>query len=549
MVDHFQDKFNRTDQLTLSTTTYEVPCGQVALFDESVLPIAESVTGQSPFGPGVDEKTQVLYQENQLDLADQVVRAVWGHDDVTPADVSTPPSFTILARMTKDPLLLDLGGDEEPFCYDQGYGARVTCPLDGSAPILKIVKFQADRRAPGLNRPASAEPDGAIVLATHTLASDEMTIDASWNQQGNFPYRGFWQDMRFRVRQGDDQVVLEIYLNNRFLNSPILSYTDQQDPVWSVIGKPGFEFISAVLNNQPEGASPFEQSAKALMRCTLFEVFTIKEIRKPSRVTPSNHWTYERVTERVITLVEKNGDAKFTATLADANKFSTYLDFVHEAEMAIARKEGYWWWLARESKIYLVDEQEFYELPENLAELELLRPGNWSAPPIEEMERHLFFRRLGGITRTGGKPQVFVFAEDSPNNRRQIQVFPVPVLDSIQVASNSQEDAHLVAHYYARPIRPTEEQAGSLLPLIPQHHIDILTYAATAHGLLMDTDGNNTQFYVGAASEKLRDLRRENNRRLSTTQTVIRSAADVFTPNVTSRIPLLRATQLETLLI
>lgn len=537
MTDHFGDKFNRTDALALGSN-YTLPCGQAGIFDESVLPIAESVTGDSPFGPGIDEKTQVLYTADQLDSPNQIVRCVWGHDDVTPSGVDSPPSFTILARMTKDPLILNLGGNEEPFCYDQGYGLRVTCPLDGSAPVLKLVKFLTARRAPGLSRPSSSEPDGAIVLSSITLKSKHLNIDPDWSGSGNFPYRGRWQDMRLRLRYGDDQVILDAFLNDVHLNTPILTYTDRQDPVWSELGRPGFEFISARLTSQPAGASPFEESAKALMRCTLFSVSTITAIRRPVRVTPSNFWTYRRIVDRVVTLVEKNGDAKFTATLAGNAKIQTYLDFVIEAEQAICRKEGYWHWLQRRGRIYLQDGVQDYELPEDLAELKAVLPGTWNASPLSGLDEVRYLQVSNGNVLQGGMPAAYYMGEESVNARRVMRLIPVPSVDA-----DTDTDPYVELIYYARPVTPAFGDISETYPTIPQHHMDVLIYTATAHALLLDTDAQNTTFYVSAARAKMSELVRENNRLLGTQQLVMRSAADVGAQLL--QRPLTRATSLE----
>ncbi len=535
MTERFSDRFNREDSFSIGDG-YTIPCGDVAIFDESVLPRAESMTGESPFGPGIDQKVQVLYTGDTLDQENQIVRGVWGHDDVTPTGVDQPPSFTLLARMTKDPLIINLGGDEEPFCYDQGYGLRVTCPLDGSAPVLKIIKYLTARRAPGLNRPSSTEVDGAQVLASITLQSTNLNVDPDWDGTGNFPYKGRWQDMRLRIRLGDDKAVLDAYLNDVNLNTPVLSYTDQEDPVWSEVGRPGFEFISARLTDQPDGASPFEESAFALMRCTLFSVNTITVVRRPVKVTPSNHWTYDRIISRVITHVEKNGDAKFTASLAGNAKLQTYLDFIIESELAICRKEGYWHWLARRSRLYLSDGIDTYEMPEDLAELQSIQPGSWNAEPLVGLDEVRFKQKAGGIVPQGGFPRAYYFSEETVNARRSVTMFPNP---SIEEGTQ----AYVDIVYYGRPVPPAFEDISSTYPTIPQHHMDVLIYTAAAHALLLDTDPQNTQFYVAAARSKLAELVRENNRLLGTKQLLMQSAADIGAQFL--QRPLTRATSLE----
>lgn len=546
MTEAFQDKFNRSDGVI--GTGYTVPCGEVRLFDEAILPVdVDTLAGGTELLDTPLQRTQVIYTGQVLDSPDQVIRTVWGHDNVIPAGVDTAPSFTILARATKDPLLIDLTPPEEsPDCFDQAYGLRVTCPLDGSAPILKIVKLTPRRRVPDLSAGASSEPDGAQVLATITVPVVAMNIDASWDGTGDFPYRGFWQDMRLRIRRGDNEVILEAYLNDRYLNNSILDYTDHQDPLWSIVGAPGFEFLSAVLSMQPAGASPFAQEAAALMRCTLFSTATIKDFRRPVSVQPHNLMTYDRVVDRVLLLVEKDGDARYTATNSGSTKREVYLQFVLEAEADLIRTEGYFQWLRRTEPVFLVDQQGTYELPENLGELMMVRPGNFVAGPLREMEPFQFHQAIAGRADSGGKPSVYIIEPSSVNDRTVIRVFPVALVASI-ATNDPTEGPFLEIDYYARQVFPSDP--GMQLPFVPQQDIDVLIYGAAAHATILDTDSENSTRLAAVYGGKLQTLRRKNNRKVDGRQTVMRSAADVFVETEGTRVPLLRATQLQNFLI
>ena len=308
-----------------------------------------------------------------------------------------------------------------------------------------------------------------------------------------------------------------------------------------MVGVPGFEFLSSVLSSQPADASPFAQSAQALMRCSLFSTQTLKDVRRPNQVAPANHFTYDRVVDRVITLVEKNGDAKYTATNSGATKRDTYLQFVIEAEAEIIRKEGYYHWLTRTQRIFLVDQQTVYELPENVGEIQMVRPGNFIAGPLREMEAFEFHQSVAGRTSSGGKPSVYILVEESVNNRPSIRLFPSPLVSSIDIGETDL-GPYLEVDYYARPIYPSNPSME--IPFVPQQHIDVLIYGATAHALTLDTDDENSQRMLAMYMGKLADLRRENNRKVSGRQTVARSAADVFAGQSAGRVPLLRATQL-----
>lgn len=559
MTSRFQDKFDRADGDIGSN--YEVPCGGVIISDEAVIPInAELVqSGASPLFPaGVTAlKTQVLYTQDGMDGPNYVVRSTFAHDETEPSGrapdgVLTEPSFTILARMTKDPLLYDLGVDEDPACYDQGYGARFTFPLDETAPVLKIIKYQPRKRLPDLTSPSSVEIDGAIVLVSVVLNPADLNLDPSfdadtWVAGDGLPYRGQWQDARLRIRRADREVILEVYLNDRNMNQPKLTYTDKRDPLWGAVGRPGFEFLSATLDAQPTGVSPYSLAGLSVLRCGIFEAATFRDVTRPVRVAPGGEFTYSRVVQRAITIVEKNGDAKYNATTGAATKQLTYLDFVLDAEADIIRMEGYYQWLLRSERIYLIEEQGTYEMPEDFGLLLQIRPGNWNSVPLGELDPSLFRQRLGGVDKTGGRPTVYTWDEVGPNNRPSIRLFPIPQAGSIQTTGvNKDDDPFFVVDYYARQIFPDEPDVQ--MPLIPQEHIDVLVWGAATHALALDTDSENARNVASMYASKLKRLVRANNRNV-TYRPRARSAADVDIPSVNSRIPLLRSTQLETLLI
>lgn len=555
----FIDKFARADGSI--GTNYTVACGGVLISDEAVIPIdaALVVSGVSPLFPaGVTSlKTQVLYTGDAMDGPNYVVRGTWAHDgespsELDPSTVITPSSFTLLARMTKDPLLYDLGTEESPDCYDQGYGARVTMPRDGSAPTLKIVKFMPSRRLPNLSRPASTEVDGMVVLASVQLDPDDLNLDPDFDAEAYevgdvVPYKGFWQDMRLRIRRADNEVILDVYLNDRNLNQPKLSYTDTVDPLWGEIGVPGFEFLSGQLVDQPAGVSPFSLAGLSLLRCGIFSVETFADVRKPVRVAPGGAMTYQRVVNRVITLVEKDGDAKYNATTGAQSKFDTYLQFVLEAEADIIRKEGYYEWLRREERIYLSDGVDEYEMPANFGELDFIRPGNWNAGPLVEVSALNFFTSLQGAiaSQSGGQPRVFYRKDVGPNEVLRIKLYPVPLIAELVPPPPASQDPYLVVAYYARQLWPYEPDVE--LPFVPAQDIDVLIYGAAAHALLLDTDQENAANMAAVYQSKLRDLRRRNNRLISQRLTV-RSAADVNRGNPAGDIPLTRAASLNQLL-
>ena len=556
MTSRFIDKFNRVDGAI--GTNYTVSCGGVLISDEAVIPINadEVISGVSPLFPaGVTSlKTQVLFTAEAMDGPDYVVRGTWAHDgeepsEIDPATVDTPSSFSLLARMTKDPLLYDLGTDESPDCYDQGYAARVTMPRDGSAPTLKIVKFMPSRRLPGLNRPASTEVDGMVVIASVQLNPDDLNLEPGFDQStyvtGDvLPYKGYWQDMRLRIRRADNEVILDVYLNDRNLNQPKLSYTDQLDPLWGDIGVPGFEFLSGKLTDQPDGVSPFSLTGLSLLRCGLFSAETFRDVRRPVRVAPGGGMTYARVVARVITLVEKDGDAKYNATTGGQTKFDTYLQFVLEAEAEIIRSEGYWEWLRREQRIYLSDGVDTYEMPANFAELEFIRPGNWNNRPLQEVQPQAFYNMLNGVVQGGGQPKVFIRKEPGPSDVLQIQLYPKPIIEQLQQPSEP-NDPYLLVSYFARQLWPYEPDIE--IPFIPASDIDVLIYAAAAHALLLDTDQQNAANMGAIYMQKLKQLRRKNNR-LITNNNTIRSAADVYGGDGAYQVPLTRATSLGNLL-
>lgn len=548
MTSQFRDRFDRADGVLGSD--YTIACGNATIFDGAVLPVTDGLgnSGLSPVLEGTtDEKTQVLYTAETLDGRDYVVRMVWSHDpeilgerplSELPSLVSTDPAMSALARMTKDPMLVDLGRAQDPACFDQGYGVRVTCPRTGTLPSLKIVKFMPPAVPPGIARPTSTEPDGAVVLASVTLQAANLIVDPDWDEIGNPPYRGFFQETRLRIRFADDRVTIDVFHNDRNMNTPVLEYTDREDPAWGDIGLPGFEFLSPQLNPQPANVSPFKLAALPIMRCHLFETQTIKALRRPVSVTPQNFWTYDRVIDRVILLVEKNGDARYTATGA-GTKRDTYLQFVVEAEDHIVRDVGYYEWARRESEVRLKDGESFYELPEDVNLVGFIRPS-WDNVPLDELLDWIFNQRLAGVQKsTSGRPTIYRNVEQSVNNRPRIEVFPTPSISSQQ----GTDDDFLIVEYFARPIYPGEPDLE--IPLVPQQHMDVLIYGATTHALLLDQDSTNAQLFAATFKSKLEGLRRDAHRKVSSRDSLMRSAGDVRRPNFKERGPLLRATSLE----
>jgi len=512
---HFRDRFDRVDGELGSS--YTIPCGAAALFDEAAVPVSPDGSDSGFLGT-TSEKTQVLYTEQELDGPDQSVRVVWLHLGSVPnfLDIdelmslaSKDPSITCLVRMTKDPLLVDLGTNEQPACYDQGYGLRITCPRDGSAPVLKLIKLSPRGIPPGISGPTTpTEPDGAKVLASVTLAIADLNVDPSQASDSTDPpaYRGFVQETRLRIRRTDGEILLDAYQNDRSRDMPLLSYTDRQHPVWGVVGVPGFEFISATLASQPDGSSPFGLAALPVMMVQLFEAETVKDIA-PSRVSaPDNRWTYERVASRVLTLVEKNGDARYNATVDGQTKLATYLDFVYEAERQIIRDEGYWDWLDRDRVIELSNEDGEYDLPEECGSIHAIWPEGLGEQPISEVRRDEFVRMEGPYSRNQrGQPRMWMKLPRGPNDRLRIRFFPNGGGRMVRVS------------YRSRMIDPYDP--SQQVPFVPQEHIDVLVYAAAADALLLDTDAQNGQLMREQADSRLETLRRENNRKTDSRHT------------------------------
>ncbi len=518
----FIDKFDRVDGEV--GPNYTIPCGAAALFDEAVVPVSPDGT-DSGFLGSTNEKTQVLFTAQELDGSDYSSRVVWLHLGSVPnfMDIdqlmtlaSEDPSITVLARMTKDPLLVDLGTDEQPECYDQGYGLRITCPRDGSAPILKLVKFSPRGIPPGIAGPqTSTEPDKARVLASVALTIDDLNVDPAQASDSTDPplYRGFVQETRLRIRRTDGEVILEAFQNDRTRDTPLLTYTDRKHPVWGARGVPGFEFISATLASQPEGVSPFGLAALPVMMVHLFEAETVKDFA-PSRVSaPDNRWTYERVASRVITLVEKNGDARYNATSDGQTKLATYLDFVYAAERKIIRDEGYWSWLERDRVLLLDDDVEAYDLPEEAEEIRAIWPESIGEQPIPEVTRDQFVQVAGPHGNTeSGAPRFWMHMPRGTNDRLRVRFFPSGGGRSVRVA------------YFSRMIDPYDP--AQQVPFVPQADIDVLIYSAAADALLLDTDSENAQLIRNESEARMEGLRRKNNRKHDSRQTTMEGPFD-----------------------
>jgi hypothetical protein len=551
MVAEFSDSFKGADRSLSSDSNYTVPCGSVAVIDEAARPI--SVDASGGFGEGISpvdllttRRTQLIYA-GTLDRQDLNLRAVFGHDQTLPGGTTGNAVFSILARASKDSLLLQLGGDEEPLCYDQGYALRFEAQTNATAAKLSIVKLMPAERVGG-SRSATDQPDDAIELAT-------VAVQAGWlNQRSSFSgkdsattglaYTGMWQDMSLRIWGRDGEVHLEAYLNDRFQNVPVLRATDRATPTWDQ-GSAGIEFWSPEYTDQPSEASPFDLAAQSVMACALFELQTIQAFAEPRR-QQSAYYTYGRVVDRVTQLVEKDGEIQYASPSSGRQtRRSVYLDFVLDAEAQIIRGEGYYDWLRREQELYLEASQDLYEMPADFGLLDLLRPGNWQGAPLDYLRPYDFRRRLGNLSRNGGLPRIYTDADPAVNLNERMRVYPVPRTQDI--TNKDGESLYMTVEYYRKRIRPTIDELDVAVPVIPQEHMDVLIYGAAAHALLLDTDQANVQMFNQAFAVKIRDLRRDNNR-FTNQRMLLRSAADVRPQTVTSRLPLLRSTQLEVLL-
>lgn len=542
----FVDKFDREDGPV--GPNYLLACGEALILDEVVWPV--TVLEQfSPdrLSPTHDRKVQVLYQASLMDGPNYAARVVWSHLAELPgiqpisqllAQATQDPSFTILARMTKDPLLLDLartriGGSArsyafEPECYDQGYGLRVTCPRNGSAPILKIIKFAPPVVGPGVSGPQTVtEVDRARVLASKTLEAKHLHLA---NDTDVTTYRGYVQEMRLRIRRADDQVILEAYLNDRNMHVPILTFVDRQQPLWGAPGVPGFEFLNALTMIQPAGTSPFTMKGIPLMACHAWEVETVKDYARATVTSPENFYTYRRVAERVALLIEKDGDTKFTATARTLSRLEVYEQFVFEAEQEIIRLEGYWSWLERKASFFSVSGQEEYEVPENVSMPLGLYRKTAPARPLKiilEYDRRELIPNAVGT----GIPMIAVFFGTGVNDRLNLILTPIP----------DENEAEYEILYYARWIHPNDTTME--LPLIPQEDMDVLVYGAAAMATAHNTDPNDVQSFKAFAASKVQGLRRKNNRKVGR-RTIMRHVTDRPDPALHSLYPLTRAAQL-----
>lgn len=543
------DRFDRVDGPIGSD--YTVVCGQVEIFDEAVWPV-EVITTGSPDTINRNSlfKVQALLTKSTLDGSNYAVRGVWAHVKELPGiepisqlliQANQDPSFTLLARMTKDPLLVDLertrvGGSArsyefDPACYDQGYGLRVTCPRNGAAPILKIIKFSPPVVGPGVSGPQTlTEVDKARVLTQVTLLANQLHLE---NDEDISTYRGQVQSMRLRVRRSDDHVILEAFLNERNQHTPILTYTDRAEPLWGATGLPGIEFLQAVLVSQPTGTSPFSQRGIPVMECQLFECETIKD-RSPATVTePDNYETYQRVAERVALLVEKDGDTDWTATARARARLDTYLGFVYETERDILRKEGYWKFLERTVTFFIVENQAEYELPENV---ELIYNIQRVTGPTRSMSTRLqseYRDYIPNPAETSSIPQISVLWGVGVNDRPLVRFASTPNAQAAGV--------EVAVDYYARWIHPHEPERE--IPLIPQNEMDVLVYGAAAHAGPYATSATKVVQWNEIYGKKLQDLVRWNNRKMRR-RTILRHVSDVPDPSLHSLYPLTRAAQL-----
>lgn len=230
--------------------------------------------------------------------------------------------------------------------------------------------------------------------------------------------------------------------------------------------------------------------------------------------------TYAEVTQRVLVLVEKNGDARYNATANGQQKLATYLQFVLEAERDIIRREGYWQWLRKSANVPLVADQAEYALPADLQQLDFIRPS-WNMVPLEELTPRELREKLATVSG-GGRPSIFAQVSYAAD-QQTVLVFPTPN-QAVEDASGA-----LVVEYFRAIDVPADPSTES--PSIPTQHLDVLIYGAAAHALLLDPDARNAQMMMQAYAGKLSQLRRANNRKVGSRQTQLVSIADARRPS------------------
>ena len=339
--------------------------------------------------------------------------------------------------------------------------------------------------------------------------------------------------IRLRIRRADDEVILDAYINERNQDVPVLSYTDRQNPLWGIVGLPGFEFLQATLSIQPVGTSPYSLRGIPVMACHKFEAETVQDFAPPAVTTPDNYYTYQRVAERVALLVEKDGDTVFTATERTQARLNVYQNFVEEAEREILRKEGYWAFLERTSSFFLVANQALYELPENVSIVRGFQRLTQPTRPLPIVLQKEFREFVPNPAETGAIPQITVVYGVGPNGR--------PVVRFANTPDSSSDGVEIAFDYYARFIRPSDP--ARQIPLIPQEHIDVLIYGAAAKAGPFATSAEKVVAWDQFAKELLKDLIRNNNRPIGR-RIILRHVLDMPDPSLTSLYPLTRAAQL-----
>jgi hypothetical protein len=300
----------------------------------------------------------------------------------------------------------------------------------------------------------------SVASSAENLSGDTV-VTAEMNSVSS-SFSDVFQTLALRIRDGEDGVILEAYLNDE--ERPRLTYTDQKYPLHQSAGNVGVVTRDSNADN----------------RITYFALIGIQDLQEDSHASP-NFFTFSKLKE-----ILRARALRDSSSLVDTGYFG---DLLNEALFEICNYIGRPYWLEDFHDFSTVSGKESVELPSDTLFVDDVVWDRSSSLPIPIINEEQFRRNAGRLS--SGVPTAFRLSGSGPQGGPLLKAYPAP--------SSSRS-------YSVRRFRmPRYMTTDGDLPDLPQQFAYALLWGALVSYSMRDSDRTHIQ----AASAKFQSwLRR-----------------------------------------
>ena len=292
------------------------------------------------------------------------------------------------------------------------------------------------------------------------LTGDTTVTDETNKTSSSFS--DVFQTVALRIREGEDGVILEAYLNDE--ERPRLTYTDQKHPMHQNAG-----YV---------GVTTRDSSATDIY-ISYFAVIGIQDIQEDAHAV-AGFFTYGK-----LKTILRSRALRDSSSLVDAEFFG---DLLNEAQFELCNYVGRPYWLEDVHDFSSTSGQESIELPGDTLFVDDVVWDNDAKLPIPIINEEQFRRNAGNLS--SGVPTAFRLTGTGPSGGPLLKAYPEP--------SSSRS-------YSIRRFRmPRYMTADSDLPDMPQQFAYALIWGALTSYSMRDSDRTHIQ----AASAKFQSWMR-----------------------------------------